>query len=107
MALGLAWEARWRGRTAGRRPRWARDIALEFPVTGPRRTVRVPVRADGRMRDITLGACAPLGLNHEGIRRVEFECDSTAAAEIGTMRILEPLRASFYRERYLQRLGSH
>ncbi len=41
-----------------------------------------PVRADGRRREITLGAYAPLRLNQEGMLRIEFECDSAAAAEI-------------------------
>jgi hypothetical protein len=73
----------------------------------PARVVRVPVRADGREREVTLGAYAPLGLNREGVLRMEFECDGGATAEIGTMRILEPMRASYYRQRYLDRLGTH
>ncbi len=73
----------------------------------PRRVVRVPVRANGREREVTLGAFAPLHLDGEGVLRVEFECDGGATAEIGTMRILEPMRASYYRQRYLDRLGNH
>jgi hypothetical protein len=73
----------------------------------PRRAVRVPVRADGRTHEITLGAYAPLRLSQEGTLRIEFECDSAAAAEIGTMAILEPMRASYYRDRYLERLRKH
>ena len=33
------------------------------------------------------------------------ECSASATAEIGTIRILEPLRAPHYRERYLERLA--
>jgi hypothetical protein len=67
--------------------------------------VRVPVRADGIAREVALGAHAPLALNHEGILRIELECDTSAVAEIGTMRILEPVRAAYYRRRYLERRG--
>ena len=85
--------------------------ALRFRYKGrgdndydPQRTVRVPVRADGRARDVTLGAFAPLRINQEGMLRIEFECSSSATAEIGTMRLLEPLRSTYYRQRYLERL---
>ena len=85
--------------------------ALRFRYKGladkeydPQRLVRVAVRADGRAHQVTLGAYAALRLNHEGILRVEFECDGFAVAEIGTMKLLEPQRASYYRERYLERL---
>ncbi len=71
----------------------------------PQRTVRVPVRADGRPHDIAIGAYAPLRLNQEGVLRMEFECSASATAEIGTIRILEPLRAPHYRDRYLERLA--
>ena len=65
------------------------------------------VRADGRPHDIAIGAYAPLRLNEEGILRLEFERNASATAEIGTIRILEPLRAPHYRERYLERLAKH
>ena len=88
--------------------------ALRFRYKGladrdydPRRTVPVPVRADGIAREVTIGAYAPLHLNHEGILRIELECDTSAVAEIGTMRILEPGRAAYYRRRYLERLENH
>ncbi len=70
----------------------------------PQRTVRVPVRADGRMREVTVGAFTGLRIDQEGTLRVEFECTSAATAEIGTMRLLEPLRSTYYRGRYLERL---
>ena len=70
----------------------------------PQRTVRVPLRADGRTRQVTVGAFTGLRIDQEGMLRMEFECTSAATAEIGTMRLLEPLRSTYYRERYLERL---
>ena len=70
----------------------------------PQRVVRVPITADGRAREITIGAYHPLRLNDAGVLRLEFECDSSATAEIGTIAILEPRRAGYYRQRYLERL---
>jgi hypothetical protein len=94
--------------------RHARCAAIRFGYRGladagydPAHAVRIPVRADGREHAVTLGAYAPLALNREGVLRMEFECDGGATVEIGTMRILEPMRAAYYRQRYLERSGIH
>jgi hypothetical protein len=104
LTLRLALTPERRGGCSALRLRYKGFADREFD---PRRVVRVPVSADGRAREVTLGAFAPLGLNHEGVLRVEFECGTSATAEIGTMRILEPMRAPWYRQRYLERRGGN
>ena len=65
---------------------------------------RAALRADGRMHRITIGG-APLGMNHEGVLRIEFECAFPATLEMGTISIAAPRRATYYRERYLKETG--
>lgn len=67
----------------------------------PEHVTRVALKADGRMRRITLGG-VPLAMNHEGVLRIEFECAFPAALEMGTISIAAPRRATYYRELYLK-----
>lgn len=68
----------------------------------PGRSVRIPLPGDspGRM---TIGSTVPLALDGAGTVRLEFECDSPASAEIGTMAVIAPRREIFYRDRFLER----
>jgi hypothetical protein len=77
--------------------------ALDEPEYPPERVVRIPIRADGEMHETNIGMAHPLGMNRDGVLRLELECGSRAKVEIGRIAISEPNRGSYYRERYLNR----
>jgi hypothetical protein len=65
------------------------------------RVVRVPLRSDGRMRELAIGMTSPVSMNHEGVLRLEFECESGATVNLGKISVLNPNRAVVYRKRVL------
>jgi hypothetical protein len=69
----------------------------------PDRVVRVPIDPDGKMHTVNIGATVPLKLDRSGVARLEFDCASPATLEVGTMAVIMPRRAPYFRDRYLER----
>ena len=65
-----------------------------------RRPVRVPITSDGRMHKLVIGTSYPISLRGEGVVRLDFECSSPAAVEIGQVAVLSPLRQQYYWDLY-------
>ena len=70
------------------------------PAFAPDRVTRTPLSADGRTHAIVVGG-VPLGMNHEGVLRLEFDCTPPSTVEIGKITIAAPRRATYYREKFL------
>jgi hypothetical protein len=65
------------------------------------RSVRIPIRSDGRARDVTFGTTQPLHVDRAGTMRLDFECNGPATLRIESIAIHAPARASVYRQRWL------
>ena len=65
------------------------------------RAVRIPIRADGRVRDVTFGTTQPLHIDRPGTMRLDFECNGAATLRIQSILVQAPMRASVYRQRWL------
>jgi hypothetical protein len=65
------------------------------------RAVRIPLRWDGRMREVDVGMVYPVHMEQEGMLRLEFECESGATVNLGRIAVLAPNRAIVYRKRLL------
>jgi len=67
----------------------------------PERAVRIPIRSDGRARDVTFGTTQPLHVDRAGTMRLDFECNGPATLRIESIAIQAPMRAAVYRQKWL------
>ena len=70
-----------------------------------RRAVRIPLRADGRVRDVTVGTTQPLHVDRPGIMRLDFDCTGPATLRLDSIEIRAPRRAFVYRQKWLDHLA--
>jgi hypothetical protein len=62
-----------------------------------RRSVVVPLDADGRMHRVAVGATVPLSLREEGVLRMETDCTAEATLTLGRIDVLAQNRGAVYR----------
>jgi hypothetical protein len=67
--------------------------------------VRIPLRADGRVRDVTVGTTQPLHVDRAGLMRLEFDCDGPATLRLESVEVHSPRRAFVYRQKWLDHLA--
>jgi len=60
----------------------------------------VPLAPGAGRRTLVIGAAIPVRLSGTGVVRLEFDCVSPATLEVGTMAVIEPRRALYYRDLY-------
>lgn len=70
---------------------------------GEQRVTRVPLAPGAGRRTLVIGAAIPVRLSGTGVVRLEFDCASPATLEVGTMAVIDPRRAGYYRDLYRER----